>query len=262
MQNKSFEQAAFVLHTRPFKENQQLVELLTEQQGKVSALVYVGQSKRSIKKGLLQPFLPLTITFKNNTKFESTLKNISQVETSAKSFSLSKNSLYSAFYINELLVRLLSQDIHCDSLFKHYHQTLKGLSQNLPIAPQLRQFELCLLDELGVSLDFTPVFTEDSNNVVGFYYITEQGFTPAYHFSVPNITTAWFDKVHLKIIAEQVNVPEIKTESMIENGTENGAKSTEVEHTFKLLMRQIINELLDGKPLNSRKLFVNKKNRK
>jgi len=250
VQNKLFEQAAFVLHTRPFKENQQLVELLTEQQGKVSALVYVGQSKRSIKKGLIQPFLPLTITLKSHSKFESNLKNISYIEASAKSFSLSKNNLYSGFYINELLVRLLSQDIHCDTLFNHYQQTLAALSQGLTIAPQLRQFELCLLDELGVSLDFSPVFTEDGDNVVGFYYITEQGFVPAYHFSVPNITTPWFDKEHLKAIAEQVNAPKSRVES------------NEVEHTFKLLMRHIINELLDGKPLNSRKLFVNKKNRK
>ena len=245
MQNKPIEQAAFILHTRPFKENQQLVELLTEQQGKVTALVYVGQSKRSIKKGVIQPFLPLNITLKTNSKHESSLKIISYVETSAKSFSLSKNSLYSAFYINELLVRLLSQDIPCEALFNQYQLTLVALSQGLAIAPQLRQFELSLLDELGVSLDFTSVFSEDADNVVGFYYIAEQGFIPAYQFSVKNITTPWFDKNHLQVIAEQVSLP-------------NVVVSDEVEQTFKLLMRQIINELLGGKPLNSRKLFVKK----
>ncbi len=56
MSNILVEQHAFVLHSRPFKENQQLVELLTEDEGKVLALVYVGQSKRSIKKGMIQPF--------------------------------------------------------------------------------------------------------------------------------------------------------------------------------------------------------------
>jgi len=29
-----------------------------------------------------------------------------------------------------------------------------------------------------------------------------------------------------------------------------------VMQTYKILMRQIINHLLDGKPLNSRKLFI------
>ena len=47
------EQNAFVLHSRPYRENQQLVDLLTQQDGKVTALVYVGQSKRSIKKALV-----------------------------------------------------------------------------------------------------------------------------------------------------------------------------------------------------------------
>ena len=38
------EQNAFVLHRRPYRENQMLVDLLTEHDGKVTALVYVGQS--------------------------------------------------------------------------------------------------------------------------------------------------------------------------------------------------------------------------
>ena len=32
------EQNAFVLHSRPYRENQQLVDLLTQQYGKVTAL--------------------------------------------------------------------------------------------------------------------------------------------------------------------------------------------------------------------------------
>ena len=96
MPNELIEQHAFVLHSRPFKENQQLVELLTETEGKMSALVYVGQSKRSIKKGLIQPFLPLSITFKDQG---NSLKRIVQIEALKKSYPLRKNSLYSAFYV-------------------------------------------------------------------------------------------------------------------------------------------------------------------
>ncbi|MBL0711794.1 MAG: DNA repair protein RecO, partial [Colwellia sp.] len=98
------EQSAFVLHSKPFQENQQLLEILTECEGKISALAYVGQSKRSIKKGMLQPFLPLKFTFNDKG---SGLKRITQVEALANSYSLTKNNLYSGFYINELLVRLL-----------------------------------------------------------------------------------------------------------------------------------------------------------
>jgi DNA repair protein RecO (recombination protein O) len=242
MSNIQVEQHAFVLHSRPFKENQQLLDLLTEFDGKISALVYVGQSKRSIKKGMIQSFLPLKFTFKDKN---TSLKLITAIETTGKSYSLSKNTLYSGFYVNELLVRLLTNDIVCEALFKQYQQTLLSLSENLPIAPQLRKFELCLLEELGLSFDFDPVFNDVSEHVAGFYYIAEQGFVPAYKYSMNNITTPWFNTQHLQTIAENIHHDKV-------------LMNKEVEHTFKLLMRNVLNHLLDGKPLNSRKLFEKK----
>ena len=240
------EQKAFVIHVRPFKENQQLVELLTENDGKVSALVYVGQSKRSIKKALLQPFLPLTVTFKDSNNQNSSLRIITHIEATKKSYKLTKNSLYSAFYLNELLARLLTDDIICERLFSQYELTISALSQGEKIAPELRNFELSLLDELGLSIDFSPVFEQNGEQVAGFYYVAEQGFIPAYHYAIKNITTPWFNTLHLQAIAEQ-------------NYKNNNAELNGIDKTFKLLMRQIFFHLLEGKPLNSRKLFVTKK---
>lgn len=239
MSNKQVEQHAFVLHSRPFKENQQLVELLTESEGKVSALVYVGQSKRSIKKGLIQSFLPLKFTFKGK---DTSLKMISNIEATGNSYPLIKTSLYSGFYINELLVRLLNNDIVCDALFKQYQLTLAALSDNLPIAPQLRQFELCLLAELGLSFDFSPVLNKVSDNVAGFYFIAEEGFVPAYNYSIESINTPCFNTEHLQTIAHHILYGKV-------------LNHREAEQTFKLLMRNVLNHLLEGKPLNSRKLF-------
>ena len=240
------EQKAFILHVRPYQENQQLVELLTEYDGKVSALVYVGQSKRSIKKALLQPFLPLNVAFKESGLQKTRLRMLTRVEANSKSYVLTKNSLYSAFYLNELLVRLLTDDIICETLFSQYQFTIAALSQDLAIAPQLRAFELSLLDELGLSLDFTPVFEENGEDVAGFYYVAEQGFVPAYDYAIKNMTTPWFNTLHLQAIAEQ-------------NKERKEAGLAGVDQTFKLLMREIFSHLLEGKPLNSRKLFVMKK---
>lgn len=239
MSNIPLEQHAFVLHSRPFKENQQLVELLTENEGKVSALVYVGQSKRSIKKGMIQPFLPLKLTYKGN---DGALKRISVIESTGNSYSLSKERLYCGFYINELLVRLLTNDIVCVALFEQYQLTLTSLANNLPIAPQLRQFELSLLAELGLSFDFSPILSVITDNIVGFYYIADEGFVPAYNYSIANITTPWFKIADLQAIAHHIHDGKV----LINN---------KVEQTFKLLMRNVLNHLLDGKPLNSRKLF-------
>ena len=231
------EQNAFVLHSRPYRENQQIVDLLTEQDGKMTALVYVGQSKRSIKKGLIQPFLPLRLTLKG----QGNIKQITQIDSIAKSYSLIKHSLFSSFYINELLIRLLTEQIACQQLFSQYQATLTALAQGEEIAPQLRLFELALLEELGLSFDFSPVFEHD---VSYFHYIAEQGFVPVYGTS-PKNSVQCFDKAHLQAISQR--------ESLYKTSLAEG-----VSYTFKLLMRQVINQLLGNKPLNSRKLFANK----
>lgn len=232
------EQAAFVLHSRPYRDNQLLVDLLTEQDGKVSALVYVGQSKRSIKKGLLQPFLPLKVSLKNL----SALKKITQIDSSAMSLILQQDYLYSAFYINELLIRLLTDGINCEALFNHYGKTLEKLAQKQSIAPVLRQFELALLEELGLSFDFTPIFEQEA---IAFSYIAEQGFVAIYqyHDSFNSAKANYFDKQHLQQIAQKISTNEPEC-------------NAEIERTFKRLMRHVISQLLGNKPLNSRKLFL------
>jgi DNA repair protein RecO (recombination protein O) len=249
------EQNAFVLHSRPYRENQQIVDLLTEHDGKLTALVYVGQSKRSIKKGLIQPFLPLRLTLKG----QGNVKQITQIDAIAKSYSLIKHSLFSAFYINELMIRLLTEHIACQQLFYQYQTTLTALAQGEEIAPHLRLFELALLEELGLSFDFSPIFEHD---VKYFHYIAEQGFVPVYSTAStsPKISAQCFDKTHLQAIAQRGSLYQssLSENALSESSLSENKVTEEVSYTFKLLMRQVINQLLGNKPLNSRKLFANK----
>ncbi len=229
------EQNAFVLHSRPYKENQLIVDLFTESFGKIAVFVFVGQSKRSIKKGLIQPFLPLKVILKH----QGNLKKIHLVEAAGQSIPLKKESLFSGFYLNELLIRLLTEQIACQPLFKEYHSTLQSLALVKDMAPSLRIFELSLLDELGLSFDFSPVFANDG---LYFSYEAEQGFVEVTS-TTKNTQNTGFKKQHLEIIAQ----PEF---------LQNQEQYREVSHTFKLLMRQVIAQLLGNQPLNSRKLFT------
>jgi len=233
------DQQAFVLHSRPYRDNQHLVDLLTVNQGKLSALVYIGQSKRSIKKALIQPFLPLNLTVKDL----GAIKKITSIETASKSYQLQKSYLYSAFYLNELLIRLLSQDIPCESLYHQYHQTIQLLAEQQNIAPLLRRFELSLLAELGMSFDFEPIFEYDA---YCFSYMPEQGFVVCenQYLKLSNQAqlTNTFLTQHLKEVAQHIENSKV-------------ALSDAAAQTYKQLMRQVINQLLGNKPLNSRKLF-------
>ncbi|MBA6390239.1 DNA repair protein RecO [Colwellia sp. BRX10-3] len=222
-------QPAFVLHTRPYRENQLLVDLLTENDGKLAALSYVGHSTKSSRKALLQPFSPINVTLKG----QHSLKSLIRVEPAGKSFLLKKNALFSAFYINELLVKLLGENIACGELFQQYKFSLESLAEARSIEICLREFELMLMDELGVSFDFSLVFDHSAE---GFYYLPDEGFIPAY----TKLKQPCYNRWHLQAIAER------------------DLSTPEVLNTFKALMRQVINHLLNGVPLNSRKLFSKK----
>ena len=141
------------------------------------------------------------------------------------------NYLYSGFYLNELQVRLLGEHIPYDELFCQYKQSIENLSQQVSIEIVLRKFESILLEELGMTIDYSPVFSENTPN---YYYFPEQGFQPAAN----KLAQPCYNSLHLQAIAQ------------------DNLSAKEVMQTYKILMRQIINHLLDGKPLNSRKLFI------
>lgn len=219
-------QLAFLLHSRPYKENQLLLDFITEHDGRISAITYTGNKLKTSKKALFQPFSPLHISFSG----KSALKKITLAESAGKSFHLQNTYLYSGFYINELLIRLLPETSPCSVLFQSYLEVLEALKQQADIEIQLRSFELVLLDELGVSLDFSEVYHHQADY---FYYLFEEGFVPA----INKLSQPCYDKRHLQAIAEQQLSPEVL-------------------YTFKRLMRQVLSPLLGHKPLNSRKLFI------
>lgn len=223
--NTAIEQHAFLLHSRPYRENQLLVDLLTEHDGKVGALIYSGKSVKSNKKSILQPFSPLKVVLKG----KANLKTLSLVESAGKSLSLMGNHLFSGFYVNELLVKLLPELIPCDALYEQYVETINSLAQHGDIEPSLRAFELTLLEDMGVALDYSPAYNQDYRFIT---FSAEHGFIPSAS------ANGSYDRQHIIAIAE------------------NKIHPPEVLQTFKRLMRQIIDQLLGHRPLNSRKLFI------
>ena len=219
------EQNAFLLHSRPYRDNKVIVEFLTQSLGKVSALAYVGNSVKSSKKALLQPFIPLQIVLKG----QGGLKTLARIENANKSFLLTGDYLYSGFYLNELQVRLLAENIPLEALYEQYQKSLVLLSQQQAIESILRDFENALLNELGLTIDYSILFEQNHDY---YHYLPEQGLVPAFSDGCVKLSA-----VHLKQIAQQQ------------------VNDKDVRQSYKLLMRQVFEPLLAGKPLNSRKLF-------
>jgi len=246
---KEEQQQAYLLHSRPYQDHNCIVELLTQHDGKVSAIAYTGSGIKNNKKALLQPFRLLNIVLKGR----NTLKNLNRIESSTKSFNMVGDHLYSGFYLNELLVRLMTEQHPCPDLFNCYQQSLSDFVLNKPLEKILRHFEMVLLIELGILFDFSTLDEfahlkqKDeqgfvlSNNVEKVFFSPEQGFVPVLNNQQIPCYTGTYTIEHIQAIAAQ------------------RLDSVDVMFTYKRLMRQVLNALLGNKPLNSRKFFTNKK---
>ena len=224
----------FVLHSYPYKETSLIVEAFTRTRGRLS-LVAKGAKRGGMKSISLQPFQPLHLRWFGRHE----LKTLRAVEHEKILPQLKGAALMSAFYLNELLMRLAARDDPHESLFDSYHATLESLSDGGPVEASLRYFELTLLEEFGYALtldrdvhDGSPI---EAN--VDYRYFTDRGPVRADSLSPQARTTG---------------IP-IAGRSLLALAGRHLADSAVLAEA-KSLMRRVIQHHLGDKPLNTRQL--------
>ena len=125
-------------------------------------------------KGILQPFTPLIVQYSG----QGEIKNLRQVEAISLTLPLVSVFLYSAFYLNELLHRVLLAETETNTLFDDYLISLQQLAQQVPAENVLRAFELALLENLGYHVDFfhCSATGDDIVETMYYQYQSEKGF--------------------------------------------------------------------------------------
>lgn len=167
-------QPAYVLHRRAYRETSYLVELFTPDHGRVAVVARGVNKPHSATQGLLQPFIPLLVSFAGKGELQS----LSQVEANGSMQHLHGDCLFAGFYLNELLMCLLQKwDAHA-GLYTIYEKTLMALQSETLEQKTLRTFEKTLLEELGYG--FLPKSEVSLHNTFlpeKFYrFIPEHGF--------------------------------------------------------------------------------------
>ena len=164
-------QPGIVLHTRPYRESSLLLTLLTLDHGMVSL---VGRGVRGGSRGrALQPFTRLRVSWSGR----SSLGTLGAFEAD-RQFWFGGNVLASAFYLTELISRLLEEREPHPRLFAGLNWALEELESGP--AAVLRQFEKLLLEELGYGLDLERDLKGETI-VAGRLYrlVPDHGFEPA-----------------------------------------------------------------------------------
>lgn len=139
-------QPGFVLHSYPWRETSLIVELLTRDYGRVAVVARGAKRPTSQFRGVLSPFAPLLVAWSGRND----VKSLIRADWCGGLAPLRGEGLFAAFYLNELIVRLLARADPHESLFASYVEALRALAQGRTDEDTaLRGFEMDLLREIG-----------------------------------------------------------------------------------------------------------------
>ena len=149
-QRRVQQQPGYILHHRPFRDTSQILDILTRDHGKVAVVARGSRAAKSRLAGVLRPFLPLKISWVS----KSDLGTLTGAEAIGPPAGMAGDAMFSAFYVNELLLHFLHRHDPQPEIFALYEEVLKALVMSDSVAASLRSFELEFLSLLGYALNF------------------------------------------------------------------------------------------------------------
>ena len=250
-------QTAYVLHLHPYSETSLVVDVFTRDHGRVPLVARGARRPRSAMRGALMSFQPLELGWFGGGE----VKTLAKVEWLGGMPLLGGRCLLLGYYLNELLLKMLPREDAHSALFDAYAAALSALAAGAADAPELRRFEKTLLRELGYGLTLDvemgtglPVVPDGQ-----YTYIIERGLVAkigtngatalqggqakdallaaADGDTAANDAASLCGKTLLDMVADDYSDPRTRLES-------------------RQLMRQLIAHHMGGKPLQSRRVFM------
>ena len=186
----------YVLHSYPYRETSLILQVWTEKHGRLGLVAKGARRPKSPSRSVLIPFQPLSLDWFGRGE----LRTLKTAEPASPATPLGGSSLLSAFYLNELLLKLTTRDDPHEGLFEAYDAAiteLRALSRKVSratahelaepapepareIEPILRRFELRLLQEVGYALELSR--EAGSGKAIDpareYWYVVERGPVP------------------------------------------------------------------------------------
>lgn len=182
-------QAAYVLHHYDWSESSLILDLFTREQGRVAVVAKGAKRPYSQLRAVLLPFQRLQAALgrapraADGAEASGDVQTLRGAEWGGGGAMLTGAALFSGFYLNELLMKLLARGDPHPVLFDAYALTLPALASRDDgvVQAALRAFELRLLQQVGVLPDLGhATSTQEAVQPEGRYLLLpEQGVTPA-----------------------------------------------------------------------------------
>lgn len=270
--------AGFVLHSYPYLETSLIVETFTRSHGRIAVVAKGAKRPTSAMKSRLNPFQGLLLTWFG----KADLKTLKSVEHADIYPQLRGAALMSAFYMNELLIKLAQREDAYEVLYDAYEEAVVALatmhvfSEPKPaglmaaIATVLRKFEMSLLRELGYALQLSE--DVDTNEPITaderYVYVLERGPVCIRSSSsskrangLTGVSGAEVVKGAKEVMRARERQPSLSFDGLQLSGktlldlAAGEFSDPQTQAQAKQLMRRAINQLLGDKLLHTRQLI-------
>ncbi len=224
-------QPTWILHQRPYRDTSSIIDIFTRDFGRVSIIAKGGRSPKSKFRGLLRPFFPIKLSWYSGKN----LGNLVEIDVVGKPYNLIGDSLLSAYYLNELILKFLFKDDPQVEIFDLYSRTILNLIETGDIATELRKFELEFLKLIGygLNLEFEAVTHLPVRDDLFYEYN-------------PGIGLVVSDKKNDQYVFSGTDINAINQGDFQEKKTVKSANR---------LLKSIINFHLDGRRLKTRRVL-------
>lgn len=168
------QQAAFVLHARPYRETSLLLECLTRDHGRLGVVARGVRGERArLRRAQLEPFQPLAM----DLLLRGEMATLTAVDVTGNAVRLVGDVSLAGLYLNELVVRLTERQDPSPALFDAYARTLQRLAGGESLAWSLRRFERDLLEANGYALQlgFDAGSGEPLSPEGSYRYLVDEG---------------------------------------------------------------------------------------
>jgi DNA repair protein RecO (recombination protein O) len=145
--------AAYVLHRYDWSETSLILEVFTRDQGRLTVVAKGAKRPYSQLRPALLPFQRLLLTVSRPARDQvADIVTLRSAEWAGGGPMLTGAALFSGFYLNELLMKLVERNDPHALLFDAYTATMPALAAGNDTLTQaaLRAFELVLLREIGL----------------------------------------------------------------------------------------------------------------
>ena len=171
------QQPGFVLHAQAWRETSLLLDVFTREHGRMTLVARgVRGARGQPLRAALQALQPLHLSWSGRGEWPW----LAGAEAVGPAFAPQGDALLGAFYVNELLLRLLPRGEPHPALFWRYAECLAALQDRSDFVWELRRFERDLLAALGYRLVLdTDAAGAPIRPHAHYRYDPEQGALPA-----------------------------------------------------------------------------------